>query len=588
MYISLIGEKSHKIPPELCGRFVNFVICALQEAGALAPGRYFGAGPRGSRAILLLLGERMSFGFRSPILGFAFAALFSFISAGLALAQSTGFRQAIAASVASDPELTQFYKERNFEGFWTGSQARARRNALLEALARAGDHGLPAGEFDPDQVMARLQAAQSDAEKGRADVELSLVFLRYARAVQTGVLSPRSVDSGIKRDVPLRARLGTIKAFAASNPAGFLRALPPSSPEYARLMREKLRLERVLGNGGWGAAVPEVKMEPGASGANVVRLRNRLIAMGYLQPSASASYDGAMVAAVQRAQQSFGLSVDGVAGPTTIRQINVSPERRLQSIIVAMERERWMNRPRGARHIWVNLTDFTAAIMDNDRATFVTRSVVGANDSERRSPEFSDIMEFMVINPSWYVPRSIVVNEYLPRLRSNPNAVSHIEVTDSRGRVVSRGSVNFAQYNERNFPYSMRQPPSRRNALGLVKFMFPNQYNIYLHDTPAKSLFGREVRAFSHGCIRLHQPFEFAYALLARQEANPQAFFHAKLDTGREQRVNLAEPVPVHIVYRTAFTHTTGELNFRRDVYGRDGRIWNALAARGVQVRAVQ
>jgi murein L,D-transpeptidase YcbB/YkuD len=309
--------------------------------------------------------------------------------------------------------------------------------------------------------------------------------------------------------------------------------------------------------------------------------------MGFLDRSATQVYDTSIQAAVQRFQLAHGLSADGEAGQGTISEINKSVEDRLQSVIVAMERERWLNRPRGERHVWVNLTDFTARIVDNDAVTFETRSVIGANSSDRRSPEFSDVMEFMVINPSWYVPRSIVVNEYLPRLRSNPNAVSHIEITDSRGRRVNRGSVDFSQYTARTFPFNMRQPPSRGNALGLVKFIFPNQYNIYLHDTPAQNLFGREVRAFSHGCIRLNDPFDFAYALLAAQEADPEAFFQAKLRTGAESRVDLVQPVPVHIVYRTAFTDVRGTLNFRRDIYGRDGRIWNALAREGVVLRAV-
>jgi murein L,D-transpeptidase YcbB/YkuD len=246
-----------------------------------------------------------------------------------------------------------------------------------------------------------------------------------------------------------------------------------------------------------------------------------------------------------------------------------------------------MNRPRGERHVWVNLTDFTASIMDNDRVTFQTRSVIGALDSDRQTPEFSDVMEFMVINPSWYVPRSIIIGEYLPALQRNRNAVSHIEITDRNGRAINRSNVNFAQYTARTFPFSMRQPPSRGNALGLVKFMFPNQYNIYLHDTPAKSLFGREVRAFSHGCVRLNDPFDFAYALLAVQEADPESCFQSIFKKTNERRVNLNEPVPVHLGYRTAFTHTMGQLNFRRDIYNRDSRIWSALANEGVAVRAI-
>jgi murein L,D-transpeptidase YcbB/YkuD len=194
----------------------------------------------------------------------------------------------------------------------------------------------------------------------------------------------------------------------------------------------------------------------------------------------------------------------------------------------------------------------------------------------------------MVINPSWYVPRSIITKEYLPQLQQNPNAVNQLIITDGRGRVVDRSAVDFTQYSQTNFPYSMRQPPSRGNALGLVKFMFPNRYNIYLHDTPAKSLFGRETRAYSHGCIRLADPFDFAYALLAPQTSDPEAYFQAELRTGRERRVDLEQPLPVHLVYRTAFTKAEGRMQYRRDIYGRDTRIWNALAREGVVIRAVR
>ncbi|RYG92331.1 murein L,D-transpeptidase [Loktanella sp. IMCC34160] len=524
-------------------------------------------------------------------LGVFLTVFLSFLTiSGPAAAQVTAFRQAVAEAAARDDDLATFYRGREFEGIWTGSTAadRNRRNALMRAFAGAGDHGLPMGRYDADAIMARLEAAQTPAEKGAMEVELSRLFLQYARDIQTGMLTPRSIDSGLVREVPLRPRLGTIQAFAQSNPQSFLRSLPPSSPEYARLLREKIRLERLLANGGWGPVVPARSLEPGDSGNAVVALRNRLILMGFMDRSATQSYDASVQSAVQRFQQSHGLNADGVAGQSTMDEINVQLEQRLQSVIVAMERERWLNRPRGARHIWVNLTDFTAAIVDNDRVSFVTRSVVGANASDRRSPEFSDVMEFMVVNPSWYVPRSIIVNEYLPQLQRNPNAAGQLLITDSRGRAVSRGSVDFTQYNARTFPFSMRQPPSNGNALGLVKFMFPNPYNIYLHDTPAKSLFSREVRAYSHGCIRLNDPFDFAYALLARQTNNPEEYFQSILRTGNETRVDLADPVPVHIVYRTAFTNVTGSLQFRRDVYGRDRQIWNALAREGVAVRAVQ
>ena len=192
----------------------------------------------------------------------------------------------------------------------------------------------------------------------------------------------------------------------------------------------------------------------------------------------------------------------------------------------------------------------------------------------------------MVINPSWLVPRSIVTKEYLPMMQRNPNAAGHINLIDSRGRTVPRSAVNFSNYTARNFPFAMRQPPSQGNALGLVKFLFPNKYNIYLHDTPSKSLFQKETRAFSHGCVRVGKPFELAYALLAPQSEDPKGEFHRILNTGNETTVRLEQPVPVHLVYYTAWPTARGHVEYRRDVYGRDAALFAALSKAGVELPA--
>jgi L,D-transpeptidase YcbB len=250
---------------------------------------------------------------------------------------------------------------------------------------------------------------------------------------------------------------------------------------------------------------------------------------------------------------------------------------------------RWIgDAPRGERHVWVNLPDFTAKIVDHGAVTFSTRAVIGKDTDGQHTPEFSDMLEYMVINPSWSVPRSITVKEYLPLLQRNPNAVGHLSVVDRNGRVVPRGAVNFAGYTARSFPFALRQAPSDRNALGKVKFMFPNPYNIYLHDTPAKDLFENEVRAYSHGCVRLGSPFDFAYALLAVQSDDPQSDFSRILNTGSETAVRLDQPIPVHLVYFTAWPGANGQMNYRRDIYARDTGIWNALRAAGVALTGVQ
>lgn len=522
------------------------------------------------------------------VLSFAVVAPMAHAQMGLATA---GLRLAVAEAAARDEDLAAFYRDRSFEGVWTGSSqmAQARRNALLTALSQAESHGIPASRYDVQTLVEALFAADDPVKQGHLDVELSRLLLLYARDVNTGLLNPGEVVPLIKRDVPLLDRRAILEGFlSAPSPSGYLRQLAPQAPEYTRLMRNYLEMQAMVPLGGWGPVVSGGRLEPGDSGPRVVELRNRLMAMGYLGRSVTVTLDDAIRGAVERFQSAHGLTVDGIAGEATLRQINVPLETRMQSVLVAMERERWMNIPRGDRHIWVNLTDFHANIVDFDRVTFSTRSVIGALDSDRQSPEFSDVMTHMVVNPSWHVPRSIIVSEYLPSLQSNPSAVGHLEIIDRQGRVISRDGVDFSQFSATSFPFSMRQPPGARNALGLVKFMFPNPYNIYLHDTPAQDLFSREVRAFSHGCIRLDDPFDFAYALLARQSSDPVGFFQQILDSGDETRVDLEKPLPVHLVYRTAFTSVTGELQFRADIYGRDALIWDALSREGVVVGGVQ
>lgn len=521
---------------------------------------------------------------------FAIALGALFIAPDTGHAQVTAFKQAVAETGARDDDIAKFYRAQNFEGVWTGASPEhaARRAALLDALRRAGDHGLPVARYDANALERQMRAARSPRDLGIIEVEMTRMFLQYARDIQSGALVPQQVVDAIKREVTYTDRAEQISGFLGAQPAAYLRNLAPRTMEYGALMKQRMLLQEVIAQGGWGATVNASSLKPGEQGPSVLALRDRLVRMGYLERSNAKTYDAAMVDAVKAFQKAHGLNQDGSAGSSTIEELNTSVEERLKSVLVAMERERWLNKKRGERHILVNIPDFTAKVVDDGRVTFETRSVVGATQSDRPTPEFSDVMTHMVINPSWYVPRSIIVNEYLPALRNNPNAVSHIEITDRNGRVIKRSSANFGKYNARNFPYSMRQPPSDSNALGLVKFMFPNKYNIYLHDTPAKNLFSREVRAYSHGCVRLNDPFEFAEALLAKQEADPMSFFKAKLGTGRESRVNLAEPVPVHIIYRTAFTDARGNLNFRNDIYGRDALIWEALQKAGVELGRVQ
>jgi L,D-transpeptidase YcbB len=516
-------------------------------------------------------------------------ALVQAVAIGVILAAANGqgagaqhfpaFRQALAEGASFNDGVSAFYREADYAPLWTGAEHADRRAAFVTALSRASEHGLPAARYDLPGLLAAFETVETERDRGLLEARMTRTFLQYATDLHSGVLDPRQIDKNIVRVLPRPEPLKLLSDFAQAAPAAFLRNLAPQDPEYARLMRAKRDLEAVIAAGGWGPRVPDQKFAPGTSGPGVIALRNRLIAMGYLDRSAAASYDGTLQAAVQRFQIAHGIEADGIAGSSTIRAMNVAPEERIQSVIVALERERWINIPRGERHIWVNLTDFHARIVDNDQVTFETRAVVGAQDSEKVTPEFSDMMRYLEINPDWTLPRSILARSYWGALASG--GARHLEITDASGRVVSRGNIDFSRYTPANFPFNVRQPPGPTNALGEVKFMFPNPYAIYLHDTPDRHLFDTVVRTHSSGCIRLHEPRLFAYELLSRQSDDPKKLYHSVLNTGQQTRVYLDDPVPVHLVYRTAFTDVQGALNFRGDIYGRDAKIYSALVRAG-------
>jgi murein L,D-transpeptidase YcbB/YkuD len=495
------------------------------------------------------------------------------------------FQQALAASAADSDVVASWYRTHGFATLWTGPQDAGRRAALLQALDHAADHGLPVARYDAAALRAAFASARTEGDRGRLEVAMTKAYLQYARDLSSGVLTPSAIEPGIKRETTRPDPELLMAAAQGADFAAYLAGLAPHAPEYARLMKEKFRLEDLIASGGFGPSIPAKSLKPEATGAAVIALRDRLVALGYLDRSVTAVYDADIQTAVQRFQADRGLTPDGVAGETTVAALNASPEDRLKAVIVAMERLRWLgNAPLGRRHIWVNQPAFIAQIVDDGAVTFETRVVVGKVGKDTESPEFSDQMEFMDINPTWSVPRSIVVKEYLPQLQADPNAQGQLQVIDRSGRVVPRGSVDFTAFTAANFPFAMRQPPMDGNALGKVKFMFPNPYNIYLHDTPIKSLFSREVRAFSHGCIRLGDPFDFAYTLLGRQSSDPVGLFQSYLNKGTESELMLEQPVPVHLVYFTAWPNARGGMEYYRDIYGRDALIFGALQAAGVTV----
>ncbi|WP_284261550.1 L,D-transpeptidase family protein [Roseicyclus amphidinii] len=523
---------------------------------------------------------------------FRFARL-SLISAALAVAPVTlaaiapqpvqaqafsALRQAIAEAAASDESLVAFYRDRDFEPVWTVSEAADRRNALLRALEQAGNHALPTDRYDLEGLREAFRTATNPWLRGQADVMASRLFLQYANDVHGGFLDPSELIPDIFQDQPHRDPYALMSEFLQSNPYEYMASLPPQGAGYTRLMRMKFQLEELAATGGYGPRVQAGSLRPGDTGPAVIALRDRLMRMGYLERSATAEYDARLQSAVVAFQSNNGIEADGIAGAATIAAVNRSVEDHWNEIALAMERHRWIND--GVLHdrlIFVNLTDFHTRVIDDGEVTFITRSVIGARD--RQTPEFSDEMEHMVINPSWYVPRSIAERSYIPGILAGRG--TYMELLQG-GRPVSLASIDVSRYSVRSFPFDLRQPPGPRNALGTVKFMFPNRHAIYLHDTPEQHLMDRPVRAYSSGCVRLADPHEFAYHLLARQSDDPVGLFQGIRATGEETYLNLDKHIPVHLTYWTAWVESDGRLQTRDDIYGRNAILSRALQARGV------
>ncbi|MEM7546593.1 MAG: L,D-transpeptidase family protein [Pseudomonadota bacterium] len=506
----------------------------------------------------------------------------------------SAIKLALALPDAASDGARAHYEASAFEGIWFGPEGDdSKALELIAALEGAGAHALPVSRYRIDMLRKAVLAASSGdpARVATAEIALTHSFLTYARDVSSGLLEPRSVDRELHvfPDRPQEAAL-LARLSRTSSVADFIERLAPQNDDYRALKAELATL--VSGTTNWGAAVPVgPSIRFGEVGPRIDAMRARLIAIGDHQVDATISedaapaiYDDALEASVRAFQRRHGLNDDGIAGRRTIDAMNASPEDRRAQIIVNMERLRWMNRDLGRRHVYVNQADFTVQLIDAGTVVFSERVVVGKR-RRHRTPEFSDQMTHLVLNPTWHVPNSIATDEILPKLQEDPEYLSKKNM-----RLVPRGGgeapdpllTDWSVYTANDFPYRIKQRPSGGNALGRVKFMFPNQFSIYLHDTPSKSLFKKDARAFSHGCVRVQDPLRFAKALLSVQRDDAEGYIQRVLDRRKERRVNLDEPVPVHLTYRTAWIDQSGNRQYRDDIYGRDARVLTALRAAGV------
>jgi murein L,D-transpeptidase YcbB/YkuD len=516
---------------------------------------------------------------------------------------SAGALAAAVAAVLADPmdagrlgltapaleAVTKVYADRGYAPIWSGEQGlRLGAATLVEAFLRAGDDGLEPDEYLPRRIAGGSSATVEDLAK--AELELSAALVRYATDLKVGRLAPTRTDSRgnvLRKEVDTAAILKD--AAAAGDLGGYLRALAPANSLYAGMRRSLMEYRRATARGGWPEPAPD-RLEPGHAGEPVARLRAILRATGDLINFAAgedgAPYDEALAVAVKSFQERHGLLPDGVVGTETRDAMAIGAEERLRQILLNMERVRWLPDDLGDPHIMVNLAGFTLSYVEGGETAMTMRAIVGKPG--RSSPEFSGLITYLEVNPSWSVPRIIAVEDLLPKIRKDPRFLANngFSLRTGNGGSVDAESVNWSAIRADSFPYALRQKPGPGNALGQVKFMFPNSFDVYLHDTPARGLFSQPVRAYSSGCIRLEKPLELAARLLAANGNWSDERLRAAVARGETRSVILSRPVPVHLTYLTSWRDPDGTVQFRPDIYGRDRQMDEALVARGTQLVA--
>jgi L,D-transpeptidase YcbB len=498
------------------------------------------------------------------------------------------FVTADAEGTALWKQARTFYEQREFAPAWIQDAApKSQMDDLVAALREAEREGL-----DPDLYGATLiEERRAEASKGfltrqgfdpeeagRLDVWLTYVYLKYASDLASGISDLASADRTwhIKADKfdPL-AQL--TEALEKDRVTASLRDLLPEHREYTALRDALAEYRKLAGDGGWPEVPKNLRLKPGQKHTAVHTLARRLAATGDYTgrvPGEDPEGDGQepvvygedLQEAVKQFQARHGLAAAGLVGAETVAALNVPVAARIRQIELNLERWRWLPRDLGDRYILVNVPEMRLRVHENGRIPLSMNVVVGTKETQ--TPIFTDEMSYLVFSPYWNVPDSIAQGETLPGMIQDPAylARNNMEIIDASGQAIDPALLDPESLEN----YRFRQRPGRGNSLGLVKFMFPNQFNVYLHDTPATSLFTRANRAFSHGCVRLSEPVALAQYVLRDQREWDAAAIEAAMHSGTEKTVKLTEKLPVYLGYWTASVDEEGLLHFRDDIYGID------------------
>ena len=480
------------------------------------------------------------------------------------------------------PAVVDFYAENKYKPLWSDAKGPLdRAYDLLSVIIHADDEGLKPSDYYLEEIKKYWSSKERDAAI-HLELLLSAALYRYSSHVHSSRFDPREldVDWHIKNNTLDVRSLFTAVARKKSI-SQLLNQLPPQHSGY-QLLKKALHYYRDLEQqGGWQRFNKGPTLQSGDQHKQVIQLRQRLKVTGDLAENSMKNmdiFDFGLTEAVKNFQQRHGLTVDGKMGPETRRALNITVSARIRQILINMERWRWMPRQLGKRYLMVNMTGFELYIMENGSSVLTMPVIIGK--TYRSTPSFSGLVSQMEYNPYWTVPTSIALQDIIPRQINDPSYFAKKSIKLFRGwgknaREIDPQTVNWKQLDKDRFPYWLRQDPGPKNALGRVKFLFSNPYEIYLHGTPDKHLFDRVVRTLSSGCIRVKDPVRLAAYLLNDGSLQMEEKILANIHLATNQSVRLPIAVPIYLVYWTAWADQAGRLNFRHDIYGRDARLNN-------------
>lgn len=480
--------------------------------------------------------------------------------------------------------IRKFYEAREYKPFWFGADGKLDRHAsqLAAAIETVVLHGLDPAKYAVSKIL-EMPPAKNDAERARMELRLTRLLVDYAGDLFAGSVEPnKTAPANYRRPVRPDTEKLLNRAAEANDFTTFLTTLEPTARRYKRLKAALVKYRALAEKGGWEKIDAGPTLKPGMKNKRVEQVKKRLMVTGELASMGSEpqTFDDALVAAVNRFQGRHGLTQDGKVGRNTLAEMNVSVDHRVQQIIINMERRRWLDPDLGAKYVFVNIADFELKYVENDKTRYTARVVVGR--VYHKTPIFSDRIRHVRFNPYWNVPYSIASKEMLPKIKRDPGYLArnrYMLLTKplDNSSAIDPHSVDWSKVTRARFPYYIRQKSGKGNALGTMIFMFPNPHNVFIHDTQARSLFSRDVRSFSHGCIRVEDPHKLAEILLRTNNGWTIDRIRKMKHKDDEVQIRLKEPVPVHITYITAWANKDGSVHFRRDIYKRDNVLIKIL-----------